>query len=270
MDERHEAGLLRAVKACLIHNTLLSPPEISISVVAIPCPDALLEVERAAALPTKGQHHTSSRSTPRARPIPIGGTIKAAWSPAGKPPSPIITPTPRRPGTKRARIPIGGNMKASVVASARWPRPDQHADTKAASRCATGRRIPIGGTVEASVVAFWPGGRQSSLRRLARERKPQTLRTQGRPLGNPFEVTMTSHAPWPGNRRFFLRHRRLRTKVRVPARAGRPAAVLPRNRGVSFRPIGVHRPAAIPPRLRVWVPLRCGRRLVAGRLAGFR
>jgi putative redox protein len=38
IDERHEAGLLRAVKACLIHNTLLSPPEIKISVVASPIP----------------------------------------------------------------------------------------------------------------------------------------------------------------------------------------------------------------------------------------
>ena len=33
LDERHQAGLHRAVKACLIHNTLLSPPSIEISVV---------------------------------------------------------------------------------------------------------------------------------------------------------------------------------------------------------------------------------------------
>jgi putative redox protein len=32
LDERHEAGLLRAVKACLVHNTLLAPPEIAIAV----------------------------------------------------------------------------------------------------------------------------------------------------------------------------------------------------------------------------------------------
>ena len=32
VDERHEAGLLRAVKACLIHNTLLAPPEIEVVV----------------------------------------------------------------------------------------------------------------------------------------------------------------------------------------------------------------------------------------------
>jgi putative redox protein len=36
VDERHQAGLHRAVKACLIHNTLLSPPEIDISVVQSP------------------------------------------------------------------------------------------------------------------------------------------------------------------------------------------------------------------------------------------
>ena len=30
LDPRHEAGLLRAVKACLIHNTLASPPAIDI------------------------------------------------------------------------------------------------------------------------------------------------------------------------------------------------------------------------------------------------
>jgi len=30
LDAHHEAGLLRAVKACLIHNTLLLPPKIEI------------------------------------------------------------------------------------------------------------------------------------------------------------------------------------------------------------------------------------------------
>ena len=30
LDPRHDAGLLRAVKACLIHNTLASPPAIEI------------------------------------------------------------------------------------------------------------------------------------------------------------------------------------------------------------------------------------------------
>jgi putative redox protein len=32
LDEQHEAGVLRAVKACLIHNTLLASPEIEVSV----------------------------------------------------------------------------------------------------------------------------------------------------------------------------------------------------------------------------------------------
>ena len=32
LDERHQAGLLRAVKACLIHNTLLGNPRIEITV----------------------------------------------------------------------------------------------------------------------------------------------------------------------------------------------------------------------------------------------
>ena len=32
LDERHEAGILRAVKACLIHNTLLGSPSIGIAV----------------------------------------------------------------------------------------------------------------------------------------------------------------------------------------------------------------------------------------------
>ena len=34
-DSHHEAGLLRAVKTCLIHNTLLAPPQIDISVMAL-------------------------------------------------------------------------------------------------------------------------------------------------------------------------------------------------------------------------------------------
>jgi uncharacterized OsmC-like protein len=32
LDGRHEAGLLRAVKSCLIHHTLLNPPSISTEV----------------------------------------------------------------------------------------------------------------------------------------------------------------------------------------------------------------------------------------------
>ena len=32
LDERHHAGILRAVKACLIHNTLLGAPSIEITV----------------------------------------------------------------------------------------------------------------------------------------------------------------------------------------------------------------------------------------------
>ena len=32
LDERHQAGILRAVKACLIHNTLLGSPSIEITV----------------------------------------------------------------------------------------------------------------------------------------------------------------------------------------------------------------------------------------------
>ncbi len=32
LDERHQAGILRAVKACLIHNTLLGAPGIEITV----------------------------------------------------------------------------------------------------------------------------------------------------------------------------------------------------------------------------------------------
>jgi putative redox protein len=36
MDDRHQAGVLRAVKACLIHNTLLGSPQIEISVTPSP------------------------------------------------------------------------------------------------------------------------------------------------------------------------------------------------------------------------------------------
>jgi hypothetical protein len=32
LDERHQAGVLRATKACLIHNTLLGAPRIEVSV----------------------------------------------------------------------------------------------------------------------------------------------------------------------------------------------------------------------------------------------
>jgi len=32
LDERHEEGVLRAVKACLVHNTLLSEPNIEVRV----------------------------------------------------------------------------------------------------------------------------------------------------------------------------------------------------------------------------------------------
>ena len=32
LDERHQAGILRAVKACLIHNTLLGGPRIEVAV----------------------------------------------------------------------------------------------------------------------------------------------------------------------------------------------------------------------------------------------
>jgi putative redox protein len=31
LDDRHQAGILRAVKACLIHNTLLGAPTIGVS-----------------------------------------------------------------------------------------------------------------------------------------------------------------------------------------------------------------------------------------------
>jgi uncharacterized OsmC-like protein len=32
MDDRHQEGLLRAVKSCLIHNTLLGEPNINIAI----------------------------------------------------------------------------------------------------------------------------------------------------------------------------------------------------------------------------------------------
>lgn len=32
LDDRHQAGILRAVKACLVHNTLLRAPSIEVSV----------------------------------------------------------------------------------------------------------------------------------------------------------------------------------------------------------------------------------------------
>jgi putative redox protein len=32
LEDRHQEGMLRAVKACLIHNTLLSEPNIEIAV----------------------------------------------------------------------------------------------------------------------------------------------------------------------------------------------------------------------------------------------
>jgi putative redox protein len=44
LEEGHEAGLLRAVKACLIHNTLLSAPEIQ-TVVHTAAPAGLPAVE---------------------------------------------------------------------------------------------------------------------------------------------------------------------------------------------------------------------------------
>jgi putative redox protein len=31
LDERHQAGVLRSVNACLIHNTLLMPPQIEVA-----------------------------------------------------------------------------------------------------------------------------------------------------------------------------------------------------------------------------------------------
>lgn len=38
LDERHEAGILRAVKACLIHNTLLGSPRIDVRLNAAAAP----------------------------------------------------------------------------------------------------------------------------------------------------------------------------------------------------------------------------------------
>lgn len=38
LDERHEAGILRAVKACLIHNTLLGSPRIDLRLNAAAAP----------------------------------------------------------------------------------------------------------------------------------------------------------------------------------------------------------------------------------------
>ncbi|HYL37743.1 MAG TPA: OsmC family protein [Bryobacteraceae bacterium] len=39
LDEHHKEGVLRAVKACLIHNTLLTPPSIEVEVnAAVPVP----------------------------------------------------------------------------------------------------------------------------------------------------------------------------------------------------------------------------------------
>jgi len=41
IDQRHQAGVLRAVRACLIHNTLLSAPAIDITVdTSVPVPNA--------------------------------------------------------------------------------------------------------------------------------------------------------------------------------------------------------------------------------------
>ena len=37
LEERHQAGILRAMKACLIHNTLLGEPSIEIVVNAAGC-----------------------------------------------------------------------------------------------------------------------------------------------------------------------------------------------------------------------------------------
>jgi uncharacterized OsmC-like protein len=40
LDERHREGILRAVHACLIHNTLLHPPRIDVEVTAPATPAA--------------------------------------------------------------------------------------------------------------------------------------------------------------------------------------------------------------------------------------
>lgn len=46
LEGRHEEGLLRAVKACLIHNTLLGRPEIRVTVnPSIPMPAAVMGSE---------------------------------------------------------------------------------------------------------------------------------------------------------------------------------------------------------------------------------
>ena len=42
LDERHQAGVLRAVKACLIHNTLLGQPSIDVVVNTAPVTTAQL------------------------------------------------------------------------------------------------------------------------------------------------------------------------------------------------------------------------------------
>jgi uncharacterized OsmC-like protein len=39
LDPRHEEGVLRAVKSCLIHNTLLNPPKVEV-VLNVPAPVA--------------------------------------------------------------------------------------------------------------------------------------------------------------------------------------------------------------------------------------
>jgi uncharacterized OsmC-like protein len=39
-DERHREGVLRAVKSCLIHNTLMAPPQIELVVNAEAAVDA--------------------------------------------------------------------------------------------------------------------------------------------------------------------------------------------------------------------------------------
>lgn len=35
LEERHQQGILRAVKSCLVHNTLLTPPAIEIALAAV-------------------------------------------------------------------------------------------------------------------------------------------------------------------------------------------------------------------------------------------
>jgi putative redox protein len=41
LEERHREGVMRAVKSCLIHNTLLHPPQIEIELQASPAPAAV-------------------------------------------------------------------------------------------------------------------------------------------------------------------------------------------------------------------------------------